>query len=70
MTLKCISGLLIVKVPYDPSCLSVGWMVGWSICSDFLKGLDVTLPCSYALVQICRLMIYAPLFKHSSGAKL
>ena len=25
---------------------SLGWSVGWSVCHNFLKGREVTLPCS------------------------
>ena len=31
--------LLEVKLPYDPVCPSVSWLVGWLVCwSYFLKG--------------------------------
>ena len=36
-----------IPINYDPSCPSVGRLVGWSVCHNFLKGWEVTLPCSY-----------------------
>ena len=47
--------LLELKLPYDPLSVSVrrvgwlvvrsvGWLVGWLVCHDFLKGQDVSLP--------------------------
>ena len=42
--------ILEVKLPYDPVCLSVGWLVsrviGLSVCHNFPKGREVSLPCS------------------------
>ena len=40
-----------MKLLYEPVCPSVsrsvvGWLVDWSICHYFLKGREVTLPCS------------------------
>ena len=32
------------------SCPSVGWSVGWLICHNFLKGLEVTRPCFLLLL--------------------
>ena len=29
------------------SGMSFGWLVGWSVCHNFLKGCEDTLPCSY-----------------------
>ena len=34
-------------LPFRVSCPSIGWLVGLHICHNFLKGLAVTLPCSY-----------------------
>ena len=28
----CIINVFYWKLPYDPSCPSVGWPVGWSVC--------------------------------------
>ena len=35
--------LLEVKLPYDPSCVSVGRSVGRSVCHYFLKGQEFTM---------------------------
>ena len=39
--------LLKVKLSHDPVCLSVGWIVGGSVCHNFLEGREVSLLCSY-----------------------
>ena len=42
--------ILEVQPPYDLACPSrmlVRRLVGWLVCHNFLKGRDVTLPCSY-----------------------
>ena len=41
------------SIPNIESCYrkckrqSVGWLVVWWVCNNFLKDLEVTLPCSY-----------------------
>ena len=32
---------------FTPVCPSIGWLVGQSVCHNFLKGQEVSLPCSY-----------------------
>ena len=43
--------ILEVQLPFEPSCPSVGWSVGWfvglSFCHKFLPGREVSLSCSY-----------------------
>ena len=36
-----------VHLPNEPACPSVEWLVRRSVCLNFLKGQEVTLPCSY-----------------------
>ena len=31
----------------------VGWFLGWMVCHNFLKGREVTLPCSYRRTTCC-----------------
>ena len=40
----CVYIYIEVELPFDPSCPSVGWLVGQSVCHNYRKGLKVTLP--------------------------
>ena len=44
---KIVLSKMEALLPYDPSCPSVRWFVGWSVCHNVIKGLEVTLPCSF-----------------------
>ena len=37
---------VLLLVPKKCNCKSVGWFVCLLVCHHFLKGLEVTLPCS------------------------
>ena len=39
--------IILSEIPYEPSCPSVGRLVALSVCHNFLKGQEVTLPCFY-----------------------
>ena len=50
------------KLLHEPSYPSVGWSVGWFVCHDFLKGQEVTLPCSYRNSSLSSLTPTDPLY--------
>ena len=73
--------LLELKLPFDPVCLSVGWLVDWTVswyvCNNFLKGRKVLLSCSYQRTCYTIQLITADRFKnyisganHSLGLKM
>ena len=63
--------ILVVKFPYESSCQCplAGWLVSrlvfWLVCHNFLKGQEVTLPCSYRIT-----FMFSKLFKAFDDIKL